>query len=225
MIARMFKWCSALLGAMVLLVVAAVYAVYWLGLRSMPAEFAPTAHHYPAPARLALWRSAGGVGEPRFGQDGPLMFTVATLAPRVTDRTEHDTPEMTIRFQLARRLVAGKGRHPRLAEIATTLRMGREWRSDQILDTALDRMYLGEHATGVAESAQRYFGKPDPALTPQQLQLLLALAWSPNILDPWCRPGQLESRLSSLAIDPLSPGDAAATLGSLAPKPADHACR
>lgn len=224
MIARMVKWFAAAGLAFVLLSLATVYGAYYRGLASIPPDFAPTTQSYSTPVRLALWRDAGGVGEPHFGSEGPLRFAF-NLWRRI-DAGESATapPELRIRQKLARRLSIGAGKNFRLAEIAIVIRIGQEWSSEQILDTALDRLALGNHASGISEGARLYFGHAPDALTPQQLQLLLTLAVSPGALDPWCHPDRLRTRLASLASMPMTATDADATVRTLVAPPADHAC-
>lgn len=225
MIARMLKWFAASGLVFVLLTLATIYGAYYRGLASIPPDFAPTTRSYSTPVRLALWRDAGGVGEPSFGSEGPLRFAFDLWRRIDAGESAPSSPDLEIRGQLARRLSFGSGKNFRLAEIAILIRIGQEWSSDQILDTALDRMYLGQNATGFADGAQRYFGQAPDALTPQQRQLLFALASSPAHFDPWCHPERLQARLVSRAPSPMTPADAAATLQTLVPQPPDHACR
>jgi hypothetical protein len=225
MIARMVKWFAAIGLVFVLLSLATVYGAYYRGLAAIGPGFAPTTRSYSTPVRLALWRDAGGTGEPCFGSEGPLRFAVNLWRRIDAGASAPASPDLRIRGQLARRMSVDAGKNFRLAEIAMVIEMGQQWRSDQILDTALDRMYFGEHATGAVEGAQLYFGQAPDALTPQQLHVLLALAWSWSYLDPWCHPDRLQAHLSSHAFTQMTPADAAATLQTLAPRPADHACR
>lgn len=225
MIARMLKWFAASGLVFVLLTLATIYGAYYRGLASIPPDFAPTTHSYSTPLRLALWRDAGGIGEPRFGSEGPLRFAFDLWRRIEAGESAPASPDVEIRGQLARRLSFGSGKNFRLAEIAILIRIGQEWSSDQILDTALDRMVLGPNATGLADGAQRYFGQAPDALTPQQRQLLFALASSSAYFDPWCHPDRLQARLVSRAPSPMTPADAAATLQTLVAQPPDHACR
>ena len=72
----------------------------------------------------------------------------------------------------------------KLKEAIYALAMEVKYTKNEILSVYLNRAYMGAGAHGVEAAAQRYFGKPAAALTPQEGAMLAGLLTAPTRLAP-----------------------------------------
>ncbi|MGH8030371.1 MAG: transglycosylase domain-containing protein [Arenimonas sp.] len=233
---RALKYALVTLLSVVLIVLAFVYGLYFAGARHIPAGWGPTTAAYPDAARLALWRSVRGSGEP-----GIETISVAGYAWRfvqaMNGHEPHRDADLLLLTQVARNAYfdAQRGgratRHSNADRHLTTVAMSIQasrWGTERVLDTALDRASMGQGTRGFRAASLRVYGQPIERLDAARLQVLVALSQGPGYYDPWCHPDRLRERMhASWARTPDSPtaADLDAAVDAIVPAPVGHACR
>lgn len=96
----------------------------------------------------------------------------------------------TITQQLAKNLFYSPQRtlERKLREVAAALVMEYKYRKEEILESYLNEIYLGQTGSvsiyGIGEAAHRYFGKPLDALSIDEIALVAGLIKGPNAYSP-----------------------------------------
>src|SRR6187455_1837765 len=93
------------LGLLVLLIalLVLVHLLYWRGARGIAPGFRATSATYPEAARLALWRSLGGKGEPTAGRMTPTGVAFDFARTMATDDSRFvQTPSLRLAGRVAR---------------------------------------------------------------------------------------------------------------------------
>lgn len=96
----------------------------------------------------------------------------------------------TITQQLAKNLFYSPQRtmERKLREVAAALVMEYKYRKEEILESYLNEIYLGQAGSvsiyGIGEAAHRYFGKPLDALSIEEIALVAGLIKGPNAYSP-----------------------------------------
>lgn len=96
----------------------------------------------------------------------------------------------TITQQLAKNLFYSPQRtmERKLREVVAALVMECKYRKEEILESYLNEIYLGQAGSvsiyGVGEAAHRYFGKPLDALSVEEIALIAGLIKGPNAYSP-----------------------------------------
>lgn len=137
----------------------------------------------------------------------------------------------TITQQLARNafLTLERTWSRKIKEVFWAIQIERKYTKDEILETYLNQIYLGEGAYGVEAASQLYFGKSVSKLDLAQCAMLAGLAQGPSYLSPYEHPDRaLERRNTVLArmqeLGYITPAQAAAAekepLGVIPLKPA-----
>lgn len=96
----------------------------------------------------------------------------------------------TITMQVARNffLTHRKTFTYKLKDILLAIKIDNEFSKDKVLELYLNKIYLGNHAYGVAAAAEVYFGKPLNQLTLPELATLAGLPKAPSALNPIANP-------------------------------------
>lgn len=85
--------------------------------------------------------------------------------------------------------------HRKFLEAALALRIERNLKKDQILESYINRIYFGSGYFGVETASQAYFGKPAEQLDVGESAMLVGLIRSPNRFSPFTNPeGAYEQR-------------------------------
>lgn len=106
----------------------------------------------------------------------------------------------TITQQLAKNLFYSPQRtmSRKLREVVAALVMEVRYRKEEILESYLNEIYLGQAGSvsiyGVGEAANRYFGKPLHALSIEEVALIAGLIKGPNTYSPTRHPEQAAQR-------------------------------
>jgi penicillin-binding protein 1A len=102
----------------------------------------------------------------------------------------------TITMQLARNvfLSSEKTYGRKLREILLAIRIEHELTKEQILETYLNKIFLGNRAYGVGAAAQIYFGRDVHDLTLSQMATLAGLPKAPSRDNPASNPGRAHDR-------------------------------
>lgn len=102
----------------------------------------------------------------------------------------------TITMQLARNvfLTSEKTYGRKLKEILLAIRIENELSKEQILETYLNKIFLGNRAYGVGAAAQIYFGKDVHDLTLAQVATLAGLPKAPSRDNPFANPTRARER-------------------------------
>jgi hypothetical protein len=226
---RALKILVATLLALGLVPFALLYGLYILGARDIPADWGPTTASFPPSARLALWRSYGGQGEPERDPVSPPGYAWRLYrAPDDMERRHWPDPGITMANQAARAagLAAHGGRNRLLVEIAATIRAS-HWPVASQLDTVLASAYFGGETHGLRDGAMRLYGRPLESLDEAQLHVLVAMMAGPRYFDPWCHHDRLRERVFATAPKwnvPTSAQQLEAALAAIGPRPADDRC-
>jgi len=75
--------------------------------------------------------------------------------------------------------------HRKVLEAALALRIERNYKKDQILESYINRIYFGSGYYGVETASQSYFGKPASQLGLGESAMLVGLIRSPNRFSPF----------------------------------------
>lgn len=229
---RALKYTFISLIAIVVVAVGFVYGLYFAGARHIPMEWKPTTAIYPDHARVALWRSLGGQGDPIAETMSPIGYAWR-IARMLSDDPSRDRPAFPPGVALASRTA----RHARfmgrqsqggshLMEAAATVRASR-WPVEAQLDTVLDKTNFGSGVRGYRQGASHFFGHPLERLDAAQLHLLVTIEWAPSAYDPWCHPDRLRNRAMYNAVHwnvAISPEQLEAALATIGPAPAGRRC-
>jgi len=106
----------------------------------------------------------------------------------------------TLTQQLAKNFFLSSSRNlsRKVQEAAMALVMDFRYEKDEILETYLNEVYLGQnHASGVhgfGLASYFYFGRPVGELTIEQMATMVALVKGPSYYDPWRHPKRLLAR-------------------------------
>lgn len=73
-------------------------------------------------------------------------------------------------------------------EILLAIKIDSTFSKDKILELYLNKIYLGNHAYGIAAAAQVYYGKPLNELTLPQLAMIAGLPQAPSTVNPIVNP-------------------------------------
>ncbi len=92
----------------------------------------------------------------------------------------------TITMQLARNCyeLGGKTIDRKVLEMAVARRIEEKYTKDEILTAYLNRIYFGQQCYGIAQAAERYFGKQTKDLTLAECATLAGLVRGPSIYNP-----------------------------------------
>ncbi len=115
----------------------------------------------------------------------------------------------TITMQAARNMFLNfdKTIRRKLQEIFLTYRMEHEFTKDQILDTYLNVIFLGQRSYGVAAAAETYFGKPLDQLSVAEAATLAGIPQAPSRYNPIINPRATKSRRRYVLAQMLKLGD------------------
>lgn len=223
---RALKYTVVTLLAIVLLVVVFVYGLYFAGARQIPADWKPTTATYPVQARLALWRSLGGSGEPRAEPLSPIGLAWRIFRAISEDRI--DVPpgmRLASRTALIARLSASESQgNSHLMGAAATIRAS-QWPAEEQLDTVLDNAWFGEGVRGFRQGALHVFGRELEQLDAAQLHVLMTVEQGPGYFK--CRPDRLRESALAAATRwnvPVAPQKLEAALATIGPPPSGHRC-
>lgn len=191
------NWLVGLVVSITLLIAGPCWALYWYGDTVLPRTLEPTGRHYPDDVRTLYWKSEDGQGAIRIREMNPLtMMWITTRSLHRTngiaaggsgsgaDLNVTRSVMWSILLQNARPL-SNLRRHA--AGFALTIRISREWTDAQIIDTSLDRAWLGRDVRGLDAAAKHYFGRPIEALETSEQLSLLVIARGGAASDPYCR--------------------------------------
>jgi hypothetical protein len=229
---RALKYSIVVPGVIAALCVAVVYGLYALGAHDIASDWKPTRTIHSARARMALWRSLQGEGQPKAEQLSPLTFAWR-LVGMVDEASDGGLPRVTPGQALAHRVArSARLRAPHgmvryhLMQAAATIQASR-WPVEQQLDTVLANTYFAPDVRGLHAGSLNVFGVPASRLDPARLHLLIALARAPRYLDPWCHPDRLRERIArpSSGIEPvLTSKQIDDALRAIRPAPPGHVC-
>jgi penicillin-binding protein 1A len=130
------------------------------------------------------------IEDKRFYQHGaidPLGLARAAAVDLLTGRTQGGS---TITQQFVKNVYT-KGQRTlqrKLVEAVLAAQVEQAWSKDHILTEYLNTVYFGNHAYGVEEAAQIYFGRHASTLEPWQAALLAGIVRSPTAYDPVLHP-------------------------------------
>jgi len=115
----------------------------------------------------------------------------------------------TITMQAARNMFLNfdKTIRRKLQEIFLTYRMEHEFTKDEILDTYLNVIFLGQRSYGVAAAAQTYFGKPLDQLDVAEAATLAGIPQAPSRYNPIINPRATAARRRYVLGQMLKLGD------------------
>ena len=102
----------------------------------------------------------------------------------------------TISMQAARNmfLTSRKDLRRKLSEIFLTYEMEHEFTKEEILETYLNVIFLGQRSYGVAAAGETYFGKPLDQLSVAEAATLAALPKEPSVNNPISNPKAAQAR-------------------------------
>ena len=115
----------------------------------------------------------------------------------------------TITMQAARNmfLTFDKTIRRKLQEIFLTYRMEHEFTKEEILDTYLNVIFLGQRSYGVAAAAETYFGKPLDQLSVAEAATLAGIPQAPSRYNPIINPKATTVRRRYVLAQMLKLGD------------------
>lgn len=92
----------------------------------------------------------------------------------------------TITMQVARNFLLGREKTylRKLKEILLAIQIEQRFSKDQILELYLNKIYMGQHAYGIAAAAQTYYGKNLNELKLHQQAMIAGLPKAPSIYNP-----------------------------------------
>lgn len=102
----------------------------------------------------------------------------------------------TISMQAARNmfLTSQKNARRKLQEVFLTYQMEHEFTKEEILETYLNVIFLGQRSYGVSAAAATYFGKPLSQLSVAEAATLAALPKEPSLNNPISNPRAAQTR-------------------------------
>jgi penicillin-binding protein 1A len=114
------------------------------------------------------------------------------------DLTSHKASQgaSTITMQAARNmfLTLDKTVRRKLQEVFVAYRMEHEFTKEQILQTYLNVIFLGQRSYGIAAASETYFGKPLDQLTAAEAATLAGLPQAPSAYNPVTNPRAAQGR-------------------------------
>ncbi len=127
------------------------------------------------------------------GVDPQGLIRAALELVRTGDKRQGGS---TITMQVARNffLSPEKTYLRKLKEILLALKIERSLSKDEILELYLNKIYLGQHAYGVAAAAQVYYGKTLAQLDLSEAATLAGLPKAPSRFNPISNPQQAKAR-------------------------------
>ena len=133
------------------------------------------------------------------------------LRAALVDLTSGDFSQgaSTITMQAARNmfLTFDKTMRRKLQEIFLTYRMEHEFTKEQILQTYLNVIFLGQRSYGVAAAAETYFGKPLDQLSIAEAATLAGIPQAPSRYNPITNPKAAQARRHYVLQQMLKLGD------------------
>lgn len=219
------QWPLWLLGTAVALVCAysaLCLLAYASGARHLPDTLSPGAYRAPAAIRsqyLAV-EVRNATSLPKLN---PLTFVPYVMRDWNGDLKPNDGYGVlmwTARIVQRSDRVAVHPRSHHLPEIATAIKISRQWTLDEAVNTILAESGYRKDVIGIEAAAQFYFGVPASELRPQESLALIALLKGPSVFDPICRRERFEQRYAQ-AVEKLEKAGpewtAAAALSRLRP--------
>ncbi len=193
------QWPFWLLGTAVALVCAysaLCLLAYASGARHLPDTLSPSAYRAPAAIR-SQYRAVEAPHATSLPKLNPLTFVPYVLQDMDDDGRTSDSYRM---LMWAARIVHYSDRvavHPRshhLPEIATAIKISRQWTLDEAANTILAESWYRRDVIGIEAAARFYFGAPLAELQPQETLALVALLKGPSWYDPICNRERFEKR-------------------------------
>lgn len=131
-----------------------------------------------------------------FEHSGVDLFGLARATVQLMLTGTKSQGGSTITMQVARNffLTPKKTYTRKLKEILLAIKIDKELSKDKILELYLNKIYLGNHAYGVAAAAQVYYGKSLQDLTLQECAMIAGLPKAPSLLNPIVNPAAAMSR-------------------------------
>jgi penicillin-binding protein 1A len=148
------------------------------------------------------------IEDKRFYQHGaidPIGLARAAAVDLLTGRTQGGS---TITQQFVKNVYT-KGQRTlqrKLVEAVLAAQVEKSWSKDHILTEYLNTVYFGNHAYGVEEAAQIYFGTHARSLLPWQAALLAGIVRAPTDYDPVRRPKTALARRNEVLANMLQQG-------------------
>lgn len=129
------------------------------------------------------------------GVDVRSLLRAAIALVRTGERAQGGS---TITMQLARNYFLTRERtyDRKIREIFLALRMEEQLTKEQILETYLNKIFLGERSYGIGAAARAYFGVPVDELTVAQMATLAGLPRAPSLDNPARDPLRATARRS-----------------------------
>ncbi len=152
------------------------------------------------------------IEDKRFYQHGaidPIGLARAAAVDLLTGRTQGGS---TITQQFVKNVYT-KGQRTlqrKLVEAVLAAQVEKSWSKDHILTEYLNTVYFGNHAYGVEEAAQIYFGTHARSLLPWQAALLAGIVRAPTDYDPVRHPNAALARRNEVLANMLRAEDAEA---------------
>lgn len=192
---------AAALLATAMLYMALCFGSYVAGARHLPATLAPNPYRAPAAIRAQFLAMDAPTARalPRLN---PLTWLPHALWEMSGDRRPGDASRLltsTARVVVSRDRDIPRGFDRHLAEIALSIRIGRNWTLDDAANTLLAETRFRRDVIGIESAARSMFGVPADALRPQESLALIALMKAPSHFAPDCRRHRFERRYAHLA--------------------------
>ncbi len=121
-----------------------------------------------------------------FEHDGIVYSSIIRSICRNLTTMSYAQGASTITMQLARNCyeLGGKTLDRKVLEMAVARRIEGKYTKDEILTAYLNRIYFGQQCYGIAQAADRYFGKQTKDLTLAECATLAGLVRGPSIFNP-----------------------------------------
>ena len=220
---RVFFLFGTIIGVLVALGLAAVVGVYFWAVRDLPG-FTRIADYRPALTTTVLARDGSVIGsfyrENRFLislDQMPKMLPKAFLAAEDAEFYEHEGVNpvaifraflinlqsgtkrqggSTITQQIIKQLLLSSERSytRKMKEAILAYRLEHTVSKDDILQTYLNYIYLGQHAYGVEAAARTYFGKHASDITLAESAVIAGLPQAPSRYNPFRHPEAAKAR-------------------------------
>jgi hypothetical protein len=193
------QWPRWLLGTAVALVgaySAMCLLAYASGARHLPDTLSPSRYRASAAIRsqyLAI-EAPNATSLPKLN---PLTFVPYVLLDMDDNRKPNDEYRVlmwTARIVNYSDRVAVHPRSHHLPEIATAIKISRQWTLDEAANTILAESGFRKDVIGIEAAAEFYFGVPAAQLRPQESLALVALLKGPSWYDPFCTRERFEKR-------------------------------
>jgi Transglycosylase len=194
-------WLPTTALALAMLYAALCFGLYLLGARHLPAELAPNPYRAPASMRAQFLAV-----EAPTARSLPRLNPLTWLPHALWDMSGDKRPCDGCRLLLsATWIVSSRDRGARrsldrhLAEIAASIRIGRNWTRDDAVNTLLAETPFRKGTVGIEAASRFHFGVAAAELRPQESLALIALMKSPSWYDPACHRERFAQRYAHLA--------------------------